>query len=162
MSGLRRDLLASVARHFRPRLLIVDNVPGGLRGELIPTLRYLKSISCRLVLGLRDIVDEPELVRRAWALDGSYELLEDLYDRILVYGQREIFDVPTEYAFSAAAAAKTTFVGYLGRARGARTREQVRYSLGVGSGRVALVMVGGGEDGYELLRTAIDAVELQQ
>jgi predicted glycosyltransferase len=162
ISDLRRDLLVSVARHFRPRLLVVDNVPGGLKGELIPTLHYLKSISCRLVLGLRDIVDEPELVRRAWAEDGSHELLEELYDRILVYGEREIFDLPTEYGFSAEAAAKTRFVGYLGRARGVRTREQVRASLGVGSGRLALVMAGGGEDGYELLRTAIGAVELQR
>ena len=162
ISGLRRDMLLDVARHFRPRLLVVDNVPGGLKGELIPALRYLKSISCRLVLGLRDVVDEPEVVRRAWARDGSYELLERLYDRILVYGERKIFDLPSEYGFSAEAAAKTHFVGYLGREGVTRTREEIRSSLGVGSRRLALVMAGGGGDGYELLRAASDAAELQR
>lgn len=162
ISGLRQEILLSVARHFRPRLLVVDNVPAGLKGELVPTLGYLKSISCQLVLGLRDVVDEPELVRRAWAKDGSYGLLERLYDRILVYGEREIYDLPAECGFSTGLAAKTRFVGYLGRDRGGRTREEVRASLGVGSGKLALVMAGGGEDGYELLRTAMDAVELRR
>jgi predicted glycosyltransferase len=162
ISRLRREMLLSIARYFRPGLLLVDNVPAGLEGELIPTLRYLKSTSCRLVLGLRDVIDEPELVRSAWARDDCYELLEHVYERILVYGQRAIYDLPAEYGFPSEAAAKTRFVGYLGRERSVRTREQVRSSLGVGSGRLALVMAGGGEDGYELLRTAIDAVELQR
>jgi predicted glycosyltransferase len=162
ISALRREILLSVARHFRPRLLVVDNVPGGLKGELIPALRYLKSISCQLVLGLRDVIDDPERVRDAWARDGSYDLLQRMYDRILVYGEREVYDLPAECGFSSDIAAKTRFVGYLGRASGERTREEVRASLGVGSGRLALVMAGGGEDGYELLRTALDAVELRQ
>ena len=71
VSDLRRDLLLSVAQSFRPRLLVVDHVPGGLKGELVPTLRYLKASSCRLVLGLRHVIDEPEVVRRGWAGDGS-------------------------------------------------------------------------------------------
>jgi predicted glycosyltransferase len=162
ISALRREILLSVARHFRPQLLVVDNAPGGLKDELVPTLRYLKSISCRLVLGLRDVIDEPELVRPAWARDGSYDLLERLYDRILVYGEREIYDLPVECGFPPDAADKTRFVGYLGRARGRHTREEVRAGLGVGSRRLALVMVGGGQDGYELLRTALDAAELGQ
>jgi predicted glycosyltransferase len=162
ISGLRREMLLSIACYFRPRLLVVDNVPAGLKGELVPALRFLKSISCCLILGLRDVIDEPELVRRAWARDGSYELLERLYDRILVYGEREIYDLAAECGFPTGVAAKTRFVGYLGRGRGRRTRDEVRDSLGVGSGRLALVMAGGGEDGYELLRTALDAVELQQ
>ena len=160
ISGLRREMLLDVARHFRPRLLIVDNVPGGLKGELVPTLHYLKSISCRLVLGLRDVLDEPEVIRRAWATSGSYDLLERLYDRILVYGEREIYDLPAECGFSSDVAAKTRFVGYLGRAPGERTRDEIRAGLGVGSRRLALVMAGGGEDGYKLLRTALDAAEL--
>ena len=162
ISGLRREMLLDVARYVRPGLLLVDNVPGGLKGELIPTLRYLKSISCHLVLGLRDVIDEPELVRRAWARDGSYELLEHVYDRILVYGERAVCDVPAEYGFPSEAVEKTRFVGYLGRAREGRTREEVRSSLGIGLGRLALVMAGGGEDGYELLQTALDAIELRR
>ena len=39
--ALRRDLVLSAARHMQPDVLIVDNVPAGLTGELLPTLRYL-------------------------------------------------------------------------------------------------------------------------
>ena len=160
VSDLRRDLLLSVARNFRPRLLVVDHVPGGLKGELVPTLRYLKASSCRLVLGLRDVIDEPEVVRRDWARDGSYELLERLYDQILVYGDRDVYDPVAQYGFSPDMARKTRFVGYLGRERGTGRRDQVRSSLDVGGRRLALTMVGGGEDGLELLETTLNAIQL--
>src|SRR5207244_3197448 len=98
---LRRELLLGAARHFEPDALVVDNVPAGLKGELVPTLRYLKRSACRTILGLRDVVDEADWVRRAWARDGSYELLDDLYDRILVYGRRDVYDTVAEYGLSA-------------------------------------------------------------
>jgi predicted glycosyltransferase len=158
--ALRRDLVLDAARHFRPRVLIVDNVPGGLKGELIPTLHYLKSTSCRLVLGLRDVVDEADWVREAWAKDGSYELLDDVYDRILVYGERDIYDPVAAYGFSPAAAEKTRFVGYLGRERGRRDPDEVRASLDVDGKKLVLVMAGGGEDGYELLHSVLAALRL--
>jgi predicted glycosyltransferase len=159
---LRRELLLGAARHFRPNLLVVDNVPGGLKGELHPTLHYLKSISCRLVLGLRDVVDEAGWVREAWARDGSHELLDQIYDRILVYGEREIYDAVGEYGFSPRAAAKTRFVGYLGREPGRRSADCVRSGLGVGPRPLVLVMAGGGEDGYELLRAVLEAIALRR
>jgi predicted glycosyltransferase len=158
---LRMEILLSAARHVRPGLLIVDNVPRGLKGELVPTLRFLKDHACRLVLGLRDVVDEAEWVRRAWAHDGSYELLDELYDLILVYGRRDLYDPTTEYAFSARAEQKTRFVGYLGREPPARDIETVRAELGVGSGPLVLVMAGGGGDGYPLLRAVVEAIRLR-
>jgi len=158
---LRRDVLRQAVRHFRPEVLIVDNVPGGLKGELEPALHYLRSVSSQLILGLRDIVDEAEWVRSAWAADGSYELLDEVYDRILIYGERDIYDPVAEYDFSARVAEKTRFVGYLPRDVGRRGRAQVRASLGLGSSGLVLVMAGGGEDGYDLLRAVLDAVGLQ-
>src|SRR5439155_17264 len=85
--------------------------------EIVPTLRSLRESFSRtkLVLGLRDILDEASEVRAAWDQDGTYELLEDIYDLILVYGQRDVFDPTSEYELSSAVAAKTRFVGYLVR-----------------------------------------------
>jgi predicted glycosyltransferase len=160
--ALRRDILLSAARHVRPDLLIVDNVPAGLKGELLPTLRYLKQHSCRLVLGLRDVVDEAEWVRRTWREDGSYELLDELYDLILVYGHQDVYDVTREYAFSPEASAKTQFVGYLRRDPPKRTVAAMRRELRLESGdRLVLVMAGGGGDGYNLLRAVVAAIELR-
>jgi predicted glycosyltransferase len=159
--NLRRDVLLGAAHHFRPSLLVVDNVPGGLKGELAPTLRFLKSIACRLVLGLRDVVDEADRVRSTWDDDGSYDLLDDVYDRIVVYGAPEIYDPVEEYAFPQRAAEKTRFVGYLGRPPGLLGRERVRSDLAVGDAALVLVMAGGGEDGYRLLRTFLEAMRLR-
>jgi predicted glycosyltransferase len=154
---LRQEILFSAVRHVRPRMLIVDNVPRGLKGELVPALRFLKDHDCQLVLGLRDVVDEADWVRRTWERDGSYELLDEVYDLILVYGRRDLYDITREYAFSTRARAKTRFVGYLGREPPARSAEEVRAELGVGSARLVLVMAGGGGDGCRLLSAVVEA-----
>jgi predicted glycosyltransferase len=159
--GVRTDILLSAARHVRPELMIVDNVPCGLKGELLPTLHYLKDQPCRLVLGLRDVIDESEWVRHAWQRDGCYELLDEIYDLILVYGRRDVYDVTAEYAFSPQAEAKTRFVGYLGREPPARTAEQLRAAHRLESDRLVLVMAGGGGDGYQLLRAVVEALGLR-
>jgi predicted glycosyltransferase len=151
MTALRKDILTAAARHLRPELVVVDNVPAGLRGELLPALCELRrSGQTRLVLGLRDIVDDPERVRRAWTRDGSYELLDELYDRILVYGQPDVFDVAAEYGFSSTAHAKTRYVGYVRRGMPAPARRGR-------TGPLILVTVGGGGDGFPLLRTALES-----
>lgn len=157
---LRRELLLDAARHFEPDVLVVDNVPAGLKGELVPTLDYLKQTACRMVLGLRDVVDEGDWVRRAWARDGSYALLDDLYDRILVYGRRDVYDAVSEYGLSPRAAAKTRFVGYLQRDRGTRAAAEIRAELGLDGKPFVLVMAGGGGDGYQLLTAVLDAIRL--
>ena len=159
--AIRRAIRLDAARHLRPTLLVVDNVPGGLKGELAPTLRFLKRTSCQLVLGLRDVVDESERVRGTWADDGSYELLDDVYDRILVYGERAIYDPVEEYEFPQQAVEKTRFVGYLGRRGTVLGGKRVRSSLGVGARPLLLAMAGGGEDGYELLRVFLEAMSLR-
>jgi predicted glycosyltransferase len=152
ISALRRDLLVAAARHLRPDVVLVDNVPGGLAGEVVPALRALRRAgTTRLVLGLRDIVDDPVRVRRAWTHDGSYTLLDEVYDRILVYGDENVFDAVGEYGISAAAAAKTRHVGYLRRIVAVDSRWRR------GSLPLVLVTVGGGEDGEPLLRAALAA-----
>ena len=158
---LRREILLSAARHVTPQMLIVDNVPRGLKGELVPALRFLKDHGCILVLGLRDVVDEADWVRTTWERDGSYELLDEVYDLILVYGRQDLYDITHEYGFSAGARAKTRFVGYLGREPPSRGLEEVRAELGVGDARLVLVMACGGGDGCRLLSTVVEAMRLR-
>lgn len=156
---LRRDILFAAARHFRPDILVVDHAPAGLEGEIVPTLRYLRESSpqTRLVLGLRDILDEGSRVRRAWLRDNVYDLLDNVYDLILVYGDQEAYDVVAEYGLSERAASKTKYVGYLGRGPARRQADELRGGLGLRTGRLVLVTAGGGEDGYELFRTTLEA-----
>jgi predicted glycosyltransferase len=162
--AMRQDILLSAARHLQPDALVVDHAPAGLHGEIVATLRYLKDKApeTRLILGLRDIMDEATRVRRAWAREAVYELLDDLYDLILIYGQRDIYDVVGEYGFSPRAARKARYVGYLGRQRGPRSTAEIRADLRLETDRLVVVTAGGGGDGSQLLLTMADALATRQ
>lgn len=161
VSELRSDVLLSAARHFRPDVLIVDHVPNGLRGEAVRALRHLRAAGAKLVLGMRDVLDEGEVVRAAWKRANVYELLDEVYDRILVYGSRDVCDIVSEYGMSRVAAAKTSYVGYL-RASASRTRADVRAELGLETAKLVLVTAGGGGDGERLLRTMLEGLHRRQ
>src|SRR5215212_5236059 len=61
--GLRQALILRAAETFRPDVFIVDKEPTGFRGEIMPALERLRQQGCRLVLGIRDVLDEPALLR---------------------------------------------------------------------------------------------------
>jgi predicted glycosyltransferase len=158
--ALRRDILRSVASSYRPDVLIVDHMPHGAMGELVPTLEVLRRAGARIVLGLRDIVDAAPTVRERWAQEGAYDAMEAYYDRVLVYGQRDVFDAAAEYAFPAAVAARTAFTGYVCTPEEPRYGHRLRGEL-LGAQRGASLVVataGGGADAYPLMSALIGAV----
>jgi predicted glycosyltransferase len=157
--AVRGDILLSTARHLEPDVLLVDHTPAGLKGEIVPTLRHLKAHSphTRLILGLRDIIDDAPKVRQSWAHEGVYELLDDVYDLILIYGYRDMYDVVREYGLSSRAARKTRYVGYL-RREASRSAEEVRRDLDLKTGRLVVVTAGGGGDGRDLLCAMLEAL----
>ena len=63
---LRLQLVRRAAAAFRPDLLLVDHNPLGRGGELLPTLAWLRAHrpACRIVLGMRDIFDDADSVRK--------------------------------------------------------------------------------------------------
>src|SRR5205807_205263 len=60
--SMRASIIKHTAEIFDPDVFIVDKEPVGLRGEVLPTLKSLKRRGTRLVLGLRDVMDEPRLL----------------------------------------------------------------------------------------------------
>ena len=98
----REQMILQAALNFRPHLLLVDKVAGGVHGELLPALRHLKAWSpeTKIALGMRDIEDSPRVTRREWDAKGIRPLLDDVYDRILLYGQRALFDPVFAYEMS--------------------------------------------------------------
>lgn len=159
----RKQMILQAAMAFQPDLLLVDKSPAGVQDELLPTLRQLKTWSpeTRLVLGMRDIEDSPEATKAEWDAGGIRQLHEEIYDCILLYGQREIFDPVAEYEMSASAHGKLIPVGYLGRAKPARSKESIRNELKVGGRLLIVVAAGGGGDGFELLKTYMDALKAE-
>jgi predicted glycosyltransferase len=157
VQALRRELLRTAVLGFRPDLLLVDHMPHGAMGELVPALETLRAAGgrTRVVLGLRDILDAPRVVRRRWQAEGAMDALERHYDRVLVYGRREVFDVAERYGFPAAVTARLHYTGYLC----ASSSTALSSSRRGRDGRAQIVaMVGGGADGYELLRTVLEAL----
>ena len=89
---MRAAIIRQTALSFRPDLFMVDKEPLGLKGEVVPTLQMLKAQGTTLVLGLRDIMDEPKLLLKEWKRKQVLPSLEHLYDEIWVYGLEKFAD----------------------------------------------------------------------
>jgi predicted glycosyltransferase len=90
-------------------------------------------------------------------------LLREYYTKILVAGLPEVFDVPEEYQFPPALRAKVQFCGYIKRDGGPESRQSARQRLRLSErDRMVLVTVGGGEDGFVLLRSYLEGVAAHQ
>jgi predicted glycosyltransferase len=158
---LRANIIRSTIADFCPDLILVDKKPFGVEDELSGALVDLQSKVHRpkLVLLLRDILDSNEATTRVWRKNGYFEAIEAYYDQVLVVGAPQIFDLRREYQFPPFAAAKVQFCGYIAREPGRTPREEIRRQLGV-AGREPLVLVtpGGGEDGFSLVATTLEAL----
>src|SRR4051794_9911782 len=99
LQHLRSGLLYHTLMDYQPDLVLVDHMPGGVQGELYPALGALRQEQphCRIVLGLRDVLDAPQVTRRVWQDEGAYEALRQRYDAVLIYGNRELFDTAATY-----------------------------------------------------------------
>jgi predicted glycosyltransferase len=147
---LRARTICAALDAFDPALLIVDKVPRGALGELMPALAALKARGrARCVLGLRDILDEPKVVRREWDDAGNEDVIREYYSAVWVYGDRNVYDVAREYAFGPDVRSRMTYTGYLDqRRRLDGTNPTAAGSVeGVPPGPQILCTVGGGQDG---------------
>ncbi len=160
MHALRAQAIRAAVEAFEPHVLIVDNVPRGAVGELTPTLEMLRARrSARLVLGLRDVLDDPAFVRREWAAAGNEQAIRDFYHAVWVYGDPAVYDLVREYRWAADVAARVHFTGYLDRRRELRTGPDDPAGPAAMSSRpYVLCTVGGGEDGAALARAFAEAV----
>src|SRR5688500_6125897 len=151
----RTALALATVRAFDPHLVVVDHAPAGLFRELAPSLDWLRrrEPTPSLALLMRDITFGLEQTRSIWTNEGVYPLLDEAYNRILVYGDRRIFDPIAAYQMSELAASRTHFCGYLTPSPPRRSPAQVRDEVGAGSLPLVAVSVGGGGDGCAFLRT---------
>ena len=141
----REAVLKESVLRFNPDLMVVDKRASGIDGELLPTLWALRQNGrhTKLVLGVRDILDEPERTRKVLAGNGSFEAIDEFYDEVWIYGAKGIFDTTREYAFPESVVRKTHYCGYLKRPTVSAKRPD-------GPPRV-LVTTGGGGDGSDLI-----------
>src|SRR5436190_6269707 len=113
MRNLRSGILLEAVKGFVPDVVLVDKHPFGAGGELEPALEAAKSAGARLVLGLRDILDDPAAVKKEWEREQVQQRLCEYFDLVLIYGLRAIFDPIQAYELSAAVAARAKYCGYV-------------------------------------------------
>jgi predicted glycosyltransferase len=156
---LRQRVIREAALAYSPDLVLIDFRPAGVSGELVSTLRALKRRQVPLVLLLRDILDDPTILRMIWKADSAAAALE-LYDEIWVYGCQNHYDPIVEYQFPATVARKVRFCGYLDIVSPAISGQDIRRTLGVASEPLVLVTIGNGRitPGFQVLDTYVHAL----
>ena len=155
--SMRASIIQHTAEMFDPDLFIVDKEPVGLRGEVLPTLKALKRRGTRLVLGLRDVMDEPRLLEPEWQRKKALPALRELYDEIWVYGLPQICDPLEGIALPPRVRQKMVYTGYL-------HREVPTHGMPEGLPEITerpylLVTTGGGGDGEALIDWVLRAYE---
>ena len=154
---LREELILQTARSFRPDVFIVDKEPAGFRGEVVPALRHLSAEGCRLVLGIRDVMDDPELLVPEWERKDAAETLARFYDEVWVYGLAEIYRPLEGLDLPDAVADRTVYTGYLRREL--PLEPNLADYPGLTRQPFILVTTGGGGDGDDVIDWVISAYE---
>ncbi|OIQ45896.1 MAG: hypothetical protein BM558_01940 [Roseobacter sp. MedPE-SW] len=149
---LRSGLIRSMAEQYDPDVLIVDKEPTGFRGELLPALKLLADQQrTKLVLGLRDVLDEPEVLATEWARKEAVEAAEGYYHEIWVYGLEQIYDPTQGLDLSPETQARMHWTGYLRRDLGAWDDPPKQPYV--------LITPGGGGDGAMMVDLVLSAYE---
>jgi len=154
--AIRASIIRHTAEVFKPNLFLVDKEPLGLRGEISETLHLLKAQGTKLVLGLRDIMDEPKLLRREWESRQLMPALSSLYDEIWVYGMPQVWNPLTDMEVPPHVEDKTFYTGYLRRALPQQVKRPPQVDV---EEPYLLVTAGGGGDGYDLFDWVLRAYE---
>ncbi|MDQ1626876.1 MAG: hypothetical protein QOI54_620 [Actinomycetota bacterium] len=129
-----------------PDVIVIDRHPFGTGGELLLGLTLAKAQGARLILGLRDVIDEPAAVRAELAGEGWRDVPR-IFDEILVYGERSLCDHEAEYGLPM----RPTYCGWVcppvARARPTRAR--------------LVISAGGGGDGDAVYQLGLQALRLR-
>ena len=151
-TAFRSALIQSTVEQFEPDLLVVDKEPTGFRGELLPTLEWLKRTrTTRLVLGLRDVLDEDRVLAAEWERKGAVEAAERFYDEIWVYGPKSVYNPVRGLPLNDETRARIHWTGYL--------RREVIDTTETPERPYILITPGGGGDGQSMVDLVLKAYE---
>jgi predicted glycosyltransferase len=149
--ALRAKLIVQAYLSFEPDTVLVDHMPVGALGELKPMLDLVRSSNPRpqLFLGLRDVLDDPAVIREVWTKVGAYDYLAQ-YDAVLVFGCQDIYDADAAYGLRRSAG-EVVFCNYALRPLPAPPASG-------GEGFLLVTGGGGGADAFALEQTFLDAL----
>ncbi|AMD88217.1 glycosyltransferase family protein [Actinomyces radicidentis] len=151
---LRSQVLEAAMTSFAPDLLIIDRHPYGVRQELLEPLRALKRLHphTRVVLGLREVLDDPTTMAREWASLGPGEQQRSLIDQVWVYGDPTVHNLARTGEGPQVLADRMRFTGYL--ALGRRAVDGTGDDSPLKPEPFVLTTAGGGSDAMPMLMQA--------
>jgi predicted glycosyltransferase len=154
-TALRAGLIRTAVEKFEPDLVIVDKEPTGFRGELEDTLQWVRErTTTKVVLGLRDVLDEGEALAEEWERKGALDAMLKYYDDIWVYGLKSIYNPLHGLDVPKSAMSRMHWTGYL-------RRETQDYTPNTTEEPYILVTPGGGGDGEKLVDQVLRAYEAE-
>ncbi len=163
---IRKKIITATAKAFQPHLFIVDKEPLGLKKEILPTLKWIRRClpKTQTILGLRDIMDDAETVKKDWADKGVYESLDKLYTEIWIYGMQDFYDPVREYDIPEETSKKIRFTGYIPRKiPGKEAVRKLRKDIGIKKNeKLVVVTTGGGGDGSAVMDTYLSMLEVER
>ncbi len=151
----RSAAILNCARDTEPQILIADKEPLGLDGELTNTLTYLKGNGAATILGLRDVLDDAETVRKEWLRKGIFDVIEGLYDQIWIYGSERFYDPLEGIGLSDSVLKSCSYTGFLYQ-QDSDLHKAPPEDL---PPDYLLVTAGGGGDGNQLMNAVLGAYE---
>ena len=162
VKAMRSTLNRDVVARFHPDLVLVDHMPGGANRDLVPALRLIRALnySTRVVLGVRDIIDDPAVTCAVWQREGFYDTLRRFYDSVLIYGSQDVFATAAKYQIDGVVPGEVRYCGYVCNMDPVKDSQQVRDKLEIGDEPIIVVMAGGGADAFRLMETYLKALPL--
>lgn len=150
---IRAGLIKSLVELFAPDIIVVDKEPTGFRGELRPALEWLHNsgTNTKLILGLRDVLDSPDLLAEEWERKGAAQAMEKYYDEVWVYGLKSVYDPTEGLTLPDSVKQRMIWTGYLRRE--AESRAELPETPYI------LVTPGGGGDGKAMVDQVLLAYE---
>lgn len=144
--GARRRIFHDTVERTDADVVVVDRHPYGVAGELRAGLDAAKQRGVRLVLGLRDVLDDRSVVEAELGGAG-WEGVPELFDDALVYGERVLCDHESEYGLPMS----PHYCGWVAeRVEPDHDRDDA----------LLAVTAGGGGDGAEVFRLGIELASL--
>ena len=140
----RSEMFAAVLARVQPHVVVVDRHPFGIGGELRAALVAAGERGATLVLGLRDVLDDPATVRVEMTGRG-WEDVSEIFDEVLVYGSAGFCDHQLEYGLPFE---RPTYCGWVVEPAPAARRRP----------RSLAVAAGGGGDGGGVFRLGVEVL----
>ena len=153
--AMRQALILETARLFDPDIFIVDKEPMGLHNEVEATLIALKLTECHTVLGLRDVMDSPQILAKEWEEKQVVDKIASLYDDVWIYGPRDFWNPLQGIDLPDHLERKITYQGFLQRDVPGTTHVAQLHL----PDEFILVTAGGGGDGADIMSWVLAARE---